>query len=128
MNSECNISYFSENIAIISFTGSFIAESALSAINCTLDNSHKDIILDLSGTKRMMLSSIMDFARIKALIEELQGRFIISSPPAIFHLLNASLGGSYRFNICPEISDAIRSLTVKRETEDLSYAVESRPA
>ena len=128
MKSECNVTYYSDNIAIICFTGSFIAESALSAINCTLDNSHKDIILDLSGTKRMMLSSIMDFARIKVLIEEQQGRFIITSPPAIFHLLNASLGDSYRFNISKEISEAVRCLTIRKEIKELSYAIEPLPA
>ena len=125
MASECSICDYTDNIAIISFTGSFIAESAFSAIKNALVRKRVDIILDLSSSKRMQLSSILDFARIKAMIEKLQGRFIISSPPEIFHLLNASLGDTYKFNICKEIGDAVHSLIIKKESQDVSYKLDS---
>ncbi len=128
MSSECSICHYTDNIAIISFTGSFIAESALSAIKTALDCKKLDIILDLSASKRMQLSSILDFARIKAIIEKLQGRFIISSPPAIFHLLNASLGDSYKFNICTEIGEAVHNLIIRKESQEITYKLAPVPA
>ena len=82
-----------------------------------MKDGRKDIVLDLSGAKRIELSSIMDFAKIKDQVEESYGRFIISSPPSIFHLLNASLGDSYKFNVKEGNREAIRSLNTNVEMQ-----------